>query len=140
MRKAATKQRVRFRVDFSPLCSVGPGKIDLLETIERTGSLSQAARDLGMSYAYAWLLLNDLNRSFAEAATRATVGGHQGGGMKLTDFGERLVRSYRSAARAIESAIQTELDPIAQKAIAQVPRTHSVPRKRLSRGITMLRR
>ena len=41
---------VRIRLDFSPDCSVGPGKIALLEGIARTGSLSSAARVLGMSY------------------------------------------------------------------------------------------
>ena len=64
MPKAAVKRLVRFRMHFTPDCSVWPGKIDLLETIERTGSLQRASRELGMSYAYGWLLLNDLNRSF----------------------------------------------------------------------------
>lgn len=139
MSKAATKQMVRFRVDLSPLCSIGPGKIDLLEAIARTGKLTHAARELGMSYAYAWLILNDLNRSLSEPATRATMGGAQRGGVTLTAFGQRIVRSYRSAAQAIESAVKAELDPIAKKALAQVPRSHTVGRKRLSRGISVLR-
>jgi len=47
---------VRFRVDFGSRCSVGVGKIELLEGIGRTGSLSQAAREMRMSYRRAWLL------------------------------------------------------------------------------------
>jgi molybdate transport system regulatory protein len=48
--KPVTNPTVRFRVDFATRCCVGPGKIALLEAIHRSGSLSQAARDLGMSY------------------------------------------------------------------------------------------
>ncbi|MDE2136948.1 MAG: LysR family transcriptional regulator, partial [Gammaproteobacteria bacterium] len=55
---------VRFRVDFGRDGSVGPGKIALLEHIGSRGSLSQAARELGMSYRRAWLLLASLNRAF----------------------------------------------------------------------------
>ena len=139
MPKAATKHLVRFRVDFTPLCSIGPGKIDLLETIERAGSLSQAARDLGMSYAYGWWLLNDLNRSFGEAVTTSTKGGYHRGGVTLTAFGQRIVRCYRTAEREIESAVQAELQSIAQKALPQMLRKSGAPRKRLSRGIKLLR-
>ena len=53
---------VRFRIDFANACYIGPGKIDLLEGIQKSGSLSQAARDLGMSYRRAWLLVEELNR------------------------------------------------------------------------------
>jgi molybdate transport system regulatory protein len=61
---------VRFRVDFGSRCSVGVGKIELLEGIARTGSLSQAAREMRMSYRRAWLLLEDMNVSF-DQPTRA---------------------------------------------------------------------
>ena len=76
------KQTVRFRVDFTPACSLGPGKIELLEAVENTGSLRQAAQSLGMSYRRAWLLLDALNRSFTEPAAIASVGGqeHRGPG------------------------------------------------------------
>ena len=59
---------VRLRVDIAPECSIGPGKIALLEQIERSGSLSQAARILKMSYRRAWLLLEDLNRTLGQIA------------------------------------------------------------------------
>ena len=57
--------RVRIRVDLAPGCSLGPGKVSLLEAIETEGSLTLAARRLAMSYRRAWNLLDDLNRSFA---------------------------------------------------------------------------
>ncbi len=66
---------VRFRVDFGGGCSVGIGKIELLEGIARSGSLSKAARAMRMSYRRAWLLLEDMNVSFDQPVAHATVGG-----------------------------------------------------------------
>ena len=93
---------VRFRVDFGSRCSVGLGKIELLEGIARTGSLSQAAREMRMSYRRAWLLLEDMNTSFDHPVAHASVGGRGGGGVVLTPFGSRLVAGYRQ----LESGLQ----------------------------------
>jgi molybdate transport system regulatory protein len=128
------KQTVRFRVDFTPACSLGPGKIDLLESVERTGSLRQAAQALGMSYRRAWLLLDGLNRSFSEPATTASVGGQGGGGVTLTPFGFEIMRCYRSAAQAIDALARTELQSIATKALTTPSRNAGVRRKRLARS------
>ena len=109
-------QLIRFRVDLAPRCSLGPGKIALLEAIVDKGSLTQAAASLGMSYRYAWLLLEDLRRSFSEPVTRATVGGKRGGGVQLTEFGADLVRRYHLASRRIEAAGRSAFAPLANKA------------------------
>ena len=86
---------LRFRIDFGNRCSVGSGKIELLEGIARAGSLSQAARAMRMSYRRAWLLLEDLNISFDQPVATASVGGRGGGGVVLTAFGTELVCGYR---------------------------------------------
>jgi molybdate transport system regulatory protein len=57
---------------------VGPGKVGLLEAVERCGSLSEAARRLGMSYRRAWLLLDELNRSCRERLATTAIGGSHG--------------------------------------------------------------
>jgi molybdate transport system regulatory protein len=75
---------------------VGPGKIALLEAIRRTGSLSQGARDLRMSYRRAWQLLASLNGSFREAVAVTARGGRNGGGVRLTRFGLALIGQYRA--------------------------------------------
>jgi molybdate transport system regulatory protein len=95
---------IRLRIDLSPDSALGPGKIALLEHIEATGSLSQAARELGMSYRRAWLLLNDVNRMFNEPATTMSVGGSGGGGARLTDLGREVVKAYREIEDAAEKA------------------------------------
>jgi molybdate transport system regulatory protein len=91
---------VRLRIDFGPASSIGPGKIALLEHIDRVGSLSQAARELGLSYRRAWLLLDDLNHSFTEPVAKSSVGGVGGGGVQLTQFAQRLITLYREVERA----------------------------------------
>jgi len=86
---------IRLRIDFGPTASIGPGKVALLEHIDRVGSLSQAARELGLSYRRAWLLLDDLNHSFTEPVASASVGGVGGGGVQLTAFAKDLIKAYR---------------------------------------------
>jgi len=92
---------VRFRIDFARGSYVGPGKIDLLEAIRERGSLSQAARHIGMSYRRAWLLLDSLRGSFREPVTIASTGGKGGGGVQVTAFGEALIAGYRGLERDI---------------------------------------
>jgi molybdate transport system regulatory protein len=116
-------QLIRFRVDLAPRCSLGPGKIALLEAIASKGSLTHAAASLGMSYRYAWLLLEDLRRSFTEPVTRATVGGKRGGGVRLTEFGADLVKRYHLASRRIEAAGRSAFAPLAKKAAPRAART-----------------
>lgn len=94
--------RVRTRIDFAPDCSIGPGKIDVLEGIEQSGSLSAAARAMGMSYRRAWLLVHDINQAFDEPVAELAVGGREGGGARLTDFGRRLVTDYRAFERKVQ--------------------------------------
>ena len=86
---------VRFRVDLGREEAIGPGKIALLEQIGRGGSLSQAARELGMSYRRAWQLLDSLNHCFRERVAVTAKGGRRGGGATLTAFGRQLIRTYR---------------------------------------------
>jgi molybdate transport system regulatory protein len=90
---------VRFRIDFLEHSSIGPGKVRLLEAIRDCGSLSQGARDLGMSYRRAWLLVESLKQSFREPVTVASTGGKDGGGMRVTEFGDALIKNYRELER-----------------------------------------
>src|SRR6202142_2706849 len=91
--------KLTLRVDLGGGRALGPGKIRLLEGIEKTGSISQAGRKLGMSYRRAWLLVDDMNNCFRDPVIDAQPGGAHGGGATLTSFGQQLVEQYR----AIES-------------------------------------
>ena len=103
---------VRFRIDFTKNSSLGPGKILLLEAIRDSGSLSQGARNIGMSYRRAWLLVESLKRSFREPVTVASKGGKDGGGMLVTEFGDALIKNYRELERDFEALAERRLHPI----------------------------
>jgi len=87
--------QVRLRIDFGADNAVGPGKIALLERMRASGSLSQAARELNMSYRRAWQLLESLNAAFQEPVIVTSVGGKGGGGSTVTELGEQLIGAYR---------------------------------------------
>ena len=97
--------RLTLRLDFDSGERIGPGKIALLETIGKTGSIAAAGRKLGMSYRRAWLLTDELNRIFGTALLETKGGGKNGGGAELTPLGKQVVTLYRSAeAKARRSA------------------------------------
>ena len=125
---------VSFRVDFSPECAVGPGKIALLEHIDSSGSLSEAARKLKMSYRRAWLLLEDLNTSFQQPVAQMSVGGRGGGGASLTPFGAELVASYRALEAQIRKRAQTAFPATALPAAASSNSRKPVSKHRLARS------
>jgi len=84
--------------------AIGPGKIDLLEAVARTGSISAAGREMGLSYRRAWLLVDTMNRCFAEPLVATAHGGAGGGGARITPAGEEVLRRYRALQSAIEAA------------------------------------
>src|SRR5215469_11982594 len=90
--------RVRITIVFESGARIGHGKAQLLESIRDTGSISGAARDMGMSYKRAWLLLDSINRTFTEPVVVAAPGGAGGGGARLTPFGEEVLKRYRKIA------------------------------------------
>ena len=103
---------IRFRIDFADNANVGPGKIALLEGIRAYGSLSEAARRLGISYRRAWLLLDSLNSTFDVPTTVNSVGGRGGGGAELTPFGLLLATRYRE--------VETRLNEVARECLDEI--------------------
>src|SRR5690606_4192972 len=83
---------------------VGPGKVELLEHIRDTGSISAAGRRMRMSYRRAWDLVDAMNRHFASPVVETATGGAGGGGARLTGMGEDVIAHYRRIqARATEA-------------------------------------
>lgn len=101
----------RLRIVFGAALRLGPGKIDLLEAIGRTGSISAAGRELGMSYRRAWVLVDAVNKMFTRPVVTTAAGGAQGGGAQLTAFGRDLVTAYRRIEARTLVAIQEEMAP-----------------------------
>jgi molybdate transport system regulatory protein len=94
----------RLRITHGEDIAVGPGKIDLLEAIARAGSITAAAKELGMSYRRAWMLVDTMNRCFKSPVVDAEAGGRRGGGTALTLVGAEVVRRYRSIEKSAAKA------------------------------------
>lgn len=106
----------RLRVVLGPGVALGPGKADLLEAIDETGSISAAGRRMKMSYRRAWLLVEELNGSFHAALVAADKGGAHGGGARLTELGQQVLRHFRSMERKTAKAIAGDLTALTQLA------------------------
>ena len=101
--------RVTLRLDFGPRRHLGHGKVRLLELIDENGSISSAARAMGMSYRRAWLLTDEVNRMFVEPVFATKLGGKGGGNAQLTEFGRSLVDLYRRMERQTENDFGADL-------------------------------
>ena len=85
----------RLRIVLDTGIAIGPGKADLLEAVQTTGSISAAGRSLGMSYKRAWSLIETLNGDFGQPLVRTSKGGATGGGAELTATGNKVLTLYR---------------------------------------------
>ncbi len=106
--------RLSLRIDL-PQGRVGPGKIALLEAIDREGSISAAGRATGMSYKRAWDLVDATNKLLGVLVVEAAPGGYRGGGATLTDAGRNLVADYRAIERAAQRAAEPRLEALARR-------------------------
>jgi molybdate transport system regulatory protein len=111
-----SQTRLSIRLDLTSGDRIGPGKIALLEAIRASGSISAAARDIGMSYRRAWLLVEQINDSLKEPAVEAASGGRHGGGAQITPVGEKIIEIYRSIQSIAASSVRDEFKAIEQLA------------------------
>jgi len=88
---------------------MGPGKAELIERIAETGSISAAARAMGMSYRRAWQLVEALNKDCREPVVVTAIGGTRGGGASVTPFGKRVVLLFRAMEDKASAAIAADL-------------------------------
>ncbi|CCE00321.1 winged helix-turn-helix domain-containing protein [Bradyrhizobium sp. STM 3809] len=109
MPKANALPSLSLRIDLDDGSRIGPGKIALLENIERHGSISAAGRAMDMSYKRAWDLVDEINRVCRQPAVARQTGGRNGGGAALTPFGAQLVERYRRIERDAAHAVKKDL-------------------------------
>jgi molybdate transport system regulatory protein len=131
--------RLTLRIDFDEDRAIGPGKIRLLELIDKHGSISEAGRRMGMSYRRAWLLVDNLNHCFRGPVVAAQTGGQHGGGASLTAFGHAVVQHYREVEAAAQMACAVHLEALtaalAERAVPPRQPTQRKPR-RISLSVT----
>lgn len=73
----------------------GPGRVELLEKIEETGSISKAAKQMGMSYRKAWEMISSLNSQVSNPFVIKQTGGEKGGGSVITTEAKQLIAYHR---------------------------------------------
>jgi molybdate transport system regulatory protein len=112
MTRRTPELKPRYRVMLGSAIALGPGKARLLRLVEETGSLTQAAARMKMSYMRAWNLVRTMNACFTSPVVMAKRGGREGGGARLTPLGRKVLSLYleleKRSAR-VEAPIWTRL-------------------------------
>ncbi|MFN4057891.1 MAG: winged helix-turn-helix domain-containing protein [Roseinatronobacter sp.] len=111
---------LRIRIVFGERDMIGPGKAELLERIDRCGSIAAAGREMGMSYKRAWELVGTLNAMFRAPLVDSARGGQGGGGAVLTEAGREVVALYRAFERDAAEAGAVHLADL-QARLADIP-------------------
>jgi molybdate transport system regulatory protein len=107
--------RLKLRLYFDGDRSLGPGKVELLHAIREHGSISAAARSMGMAYRHAWVLIDALNGCFETPVVSTATGGRAGGGAKLTPLGDELIRRYHRIQTRAERATAADVAALEAK-------------------------
>jgi molybdate transport system regulatory protein len=102
----APQLKIKIQLYCGEEIAMGPGKADLLDAIAAAGSISGAARRLGMSYRRAWLLVDAMNRCWQEPLISATAGGASRQGAQITAFGGKVLMDYRHLQKLVTAARQ----------------------------------
>ncbi len=118
----APRLALSLRLLHGAAIAIGPGKADLLDAIAATGSISAAARAMGLSYRRAWLLVETMNAAFATPLVVANRGGGGGGGAVLTNDGVAVLGDFRS----MTAAAGTAAAPAAARLIARLADTSAL--------------
>jgi molybdate transport system regulatory protein len=95
--------------------AMGPGRARLIAMIDATGSISAAAREMGMSYRRAWQLVEAINASFNRPVVLTAVGGKRGGGAAVTAFGREIVAVYQGMEEKASAAIARDLKEFSRR-------------------------
>ena len=120
MDEIAKRPLLRIRIVFGDEEMIGPGKAELLERIDRCGSIAAAGREMNMSYKRAWQLIGTLNAIFREPLVDSVRGGAGGGGAVLTEAGRTVLGLYRAFETDAADAGSVRLDAL-QAMLQDIP-------------------
>lgn len=99
-----TPLKIKIQLYCGNEIAMGPGKADLLDAIGAQGSISAAARALGMSYRRAWLLVDVMNRCWDGVLVETAPGSARGGGARVTPLGRTVLAHYRALQARVSGA------------------------------------
>lgn len=101
---------IKLQIMSGSKIAMGPGKADLLEAIQKTGSIAAAGRAMGMSYKRAWDLVEVMNICFSGPLVEKSKGGAGKGGATITPLGLTVMGQYRALQAKSNSAVEREMD------------------------------
>ncbi len=114
-KSTGTKIQPRFRILHGRDIALGPGKAELLEEVQKAGSIGEAAAQIGMSYMRAWTLIKTMERCFKEPLIKVSRGGAKHGGAELTTSGKRVLALYRDMEReSLAATVRTRRQIMSQ--------------------------
>jgi molybdate transport system regulatory protein len=123
MPKPARYPGLTLRVLTTRVPAMGPGKAALIEAIDRSGSISGAAREMEMSYRRAWQLVEAINSSFREPLVVTATGGKQGGGAVVSDLGREVVKRFRAMEVKASASIASDISRFSELLKVSRPKT-----------------
>ena len=106
------KIKSRIWIESNDKVLLGEGRVKLLKAIDETGSLSQAAKSLNISYKKAWQMLDSVNKSAEKPVTINNIGGKGGGGAELTEHGKSLIMIFDEINKNCWSFLDQQLEKI----------------------------
>ena len=102
---------IKIRIQIKSNFYIGPGKVLLLEKISEKGSISQAAKSIGLSYKKAWKLIDELNKYSSKKLVHAKAGGRGVRGSQLTNEGKAFIKGFRKIeTKLMKLTIQEKKD------------------------------
>lgn len=114
--------KVKLQLFCAGRLAMGPGKADLLEAIDREGSISAAGRAMGMSYGKCWLLVDTMNRVWSAPLIETRFSGGPGQGASLTDLGREVLAAFRRLEHEVEDSASGQPLSILTRNLAETPR------------------
>lgn len=124
MSDRAPNLKIKLQIYAGEEIAMGPGKADLLDAIAAQGSISAAAREIGMSYRRAWLLVDAMNRCWSEALVETAPGGSARGGARITPYGRGILQLYRSLQEESRELRRSSAWRELGAAVLDAPRPH----------------
>ena len=95
--------RIRCWLDLDGEKFFGPGRAELLELIHESGSIAQAARQMGMSYKKAWAMVDEMNTKGRKPFVVTQKGGEKGGTAEVTETGRKVVAAYQKINKQLQA-------------------------------------
>ena len=86
--------------------TIGAGGAALLQAIREEGSITKAAKKLGISYKYAWDQISEMEKALGQPILETKVGGRTGGGAALNDVAISLLREYSRTRLYVENMLR----------------------------------